>query len=108
MDSYRIILWVYTHNIIVKEANMKQIFVRERVAVGEGDAEPRFAVVCVDGDDGKLKFYKTHLRKTELEGIAEKTGSELIFLPRGEGENKPRGGAGSRRRSPRRRDIAGE
>ena len=87
---------------------MKQIFVRERSVVGEGDIEPRFAVVCVDGDDGKPKFYKTHLRKAELEAIAEKTGSEPIWLPCGEGENKLQSAVGGRRRHARRRHIAGE
>lgn len=81
---------------------MKQIFVRERSAIDEGDGEPRFAVVCVDGDDGKLKFYKTHLRKAELEAIAEKTGAELVWLPCGGGENKAQDSAGGRRRRPHR------
>jgi hypothetical protein len=90
-----------------KEDVMKQIFVRERVAVDEGDREPRFAVVCVD-DDVKLKFYKTHLRKAELEAIAEKTGAEIVWLPCGGGENKPQGAAGGRRRHPHRRHTESE
>jgi len=87
---------------------MKRIFVRERVTVGEGDAEPRFAVVCVDGDDGKLKFYKTHLRKAELEAIAETIGAEIVWLPCGGGENKMQAAAGGRRRRPHRRHVESE
>jgi len=87
---------------------MKQIFVRERSAVTAGDGEPRFAVVCVNGDDSKLKFYKTHLRKAELEAIAKSTGAELVWLPCGGGENKAQGAAGGRRRRPHRSHTESE
>ena len=61
---------------------MSKIFVRERRHVGEGAGQPRFAIVAVQGDD--LRFSKPFVRKAELEKIAEATGAELIYLPRGE------------------------
>jgi len=82
---------------------MGRIFVRERIVVGEGDAEPRFAVVAVEGEGLKLKFYKTHLRKAELEEIAKNTGAELVWMARGEGEHRGEQGAGGEKRHPRHR-----
>jgi hypothetical protein len=61
---------------------MSKIFVRERRHVGEGAGQPRFAIVAVQGDD--LRFSKPFVRKAELEKIAEATGAELVYLPRGE------------------------
>jgi hypothetical protein len=61
---------------------MSKIFVRERRHVGEGAGQPRFAIVAVQGDD--LRFSKAFVRKAELEKIAEATGAELVYLPRGE------------------------
>lgn len=65
---------------------MAKIFVRERVKVGEGDKEPRYAVVGVEGTD--MKFFKTHMRKGELETIAKEVKAELIWLSHSEGEQK--------------------
>ena len=59
---------------------MARIFVRERGNVDEGEGRPRFAVVGVEGTD--MKFFKTHLRKGELDKIAELTSAELVMLPR--------------------------
>jgi hypothetical protein len=61
---------------------MSKIFVRERRHIGEGAGQPRFAIVAVQGDD--LRFSKPFVRRAELEKIAEATGAELVYLPRGE------------------------
>jgi len=61
---------------------MNKIFVRERRHVGEGAGQPRFAIVAVQGED--LRFTKPFVRRAELDKIAEATGAEVIYLPRGE------------------------
>ena len=61
---------------------MSKIFVRERRHVGEGAGQPRFAVIAVQGED--LRFTKPFVRRAELEKIAEATGAEVVYLPRGE------------------------
>jgi len=79
---------------------MSKIFVRERQHVGQGAGRPRFAVVAVEGND--LKIYIPHIRKIELEQLAEAVGAEVVYLPRGEkaGEQEqPEGGRRGRRRS---------
>ena len=79
---------------------MSKIFVRERQHVGQGAGRPRFAVVAVEGTD--LKMYIPHIRKIELEKLAEAVGAEVIYLPRGEkaGEQEhPEGGRRGRRRT---------
>jgi hypothetical protein len=58
------------------------IFYRERVKVQEKAQTPRFRIVAVEGVD--LKVYADHLRKKELEQIAEVTGAELVALKRDE------------------------
>ena len=73
---------------------MARIFYRERVKVGEGDRQPRFAVVGVQGTD--MTFFQFHLRKSELDAIAQAVGAELVMLPHGTGEN-----AGKASRKPR-------
>ncbi len=75
---------------------MAKIFIRERGNVGEGDRRPRFAVVGVEGTD--IRFFQTHLRKGELDTIAQATGAELVILPRGHGEHAGQEGAGGKRR----------
>jgi hypothetical protein len=78
---------------------MSKIFVRERHNIGRGAGMPRFAVVAVEGAD--LKIYTPHIRKIELEKLAEAIGAELVYLPRGEKageEEEQRGGHGGRRR----------
>lgn len=57
-----------------------KIFYRERTKVGEGEKKPRFMLVAVADLD--LKVFAKHVRKTELEEIAERTGSELVLLQR--------------------------
>jgi hypothetical protein len=85
---------------------MAKIFVRERGNVGEGEGRPRFAVVGVEGTD--MKFFKTHLRKGELDKIAEITGAELVTLPRGHGEHVGEEGGGGKRRHGRHRRGQGQ
>lgn len=55
-----------------------RIFYRERRKVAEGEKKPRFTLVAVTGVD--LTFYPKHMRKKELEQIAEAVGAELILL----------------------------
>jgi len=55
-----------------------KIFYRERTKVGTGKKAPRFKMVAVSGID--LKVYAKHLRKQELDQIAEASGAELILL----------------------------
>ena len=58
-----------------------KIFYRERVKVQDGAKTPRFRIIAVSGAD--LKVYGNHLRKCELEHIAEESGAELIQLRSG-------------------------
>ena len=74
---------------------MAKIFVRERNRVGKGEGAPRFAVVGVHGSD--LKFFQLHVRKSELDAIAQAVGAEVIMLPRGTGENAGDGSGGGKR-----------
>ena len=80
---------------------MAKIFVRERNRVGKGEGLPRFAVVGVEGSD--LKFFQLHVRKSELDAIAEAVGAEVVMLPHGTGEDIGEGsGCGKRKKkSPR-------
>jgi hypothetical protein len=63
-----------------------KIFYRERRKVSEGEKKPRFKLVAVAGAD--VRFYGEHLRKKELEQIAEGIGAELVLLKHGEKEGK--------------------
>jgi len=55
-----------------------KIFYRERIKVGEGEKKPRFRVVAVAGLD--LKIFAEHLKKGELEQIAQSLEAELVEL----------------------------
>jgi len=55
-----------------------KMFYRERREVGEGDQVPRFNLVAVS--DVNLKIHVTHMRKSELEQIAQAVGAELVEL----------------------------
>jgi hypothetical protein len=79
---------------------MAKIFVRERRDVGKRAGRPRFAVVGVEGSD--LTFFKSRLRRAELDAIAEAVGAEVVMLPRGSGENN--GGEGGSKGKRRQRD----
>jgi hypothetical protein len=58
-----------------------KIFYRERVKVQDGAKTPRYRVVGVS--DVALKIYTDHLRKSELEHIAEEVKADLVELRRG-------------------------
>jgi len=74
---------------------MSKIFVRERQNVGQGAGRPRFAVVALEGTD--LKIYTQHIRKIELEKLAEAVGAEIVYLPRGEKTGEQTHAEGKRR-----------
>jgi len=63
-----------------------KIFYRERRKIHEEEKQPRFKVVAETGTN--LKFYGEHLRKQELEQIAEAINAELILLKHGENKGK--------------------
>lgn len=83
---------------------MSKIFVRERRRVGRGEGKPRFVVVAIEG--AEMKLYTIHLRKTELEALAQSIGAEIVYLARGEGaeEEDWQEGGGGRRKQRRRRE----
>lgn len=60
-----------------------KIFYRERTKQNEGEKKPRFNLVAVSGVD--LKVFAKHIRKSELEQIAEAVEAELILLERKKG-----------------------
>ncbi len=55
-----------------------KIFYRERLKIGVKEKKPRFKLVAVAGVD--ITFYGDHLRKRELEEIAEAVGADLVLL----------------------------
>jgi hypothetical protein len=55
-----------------------KIYVRERIKVGKGVKQPRFRIVAVCGKG--LHIYAIHLRKTEIERIAQDAGAEVVYL----------------------------
>ena len=55
-----------------------KIFYRGRTKIGEGKKAPRYKLVAVAGMD--MKVYAKHIRKQELQQIAEATGAELVML----------------------------
>ena len=57
-----------------------KIFYRQRQKVTEGSRSPRFRIVAVHDVD--LKVYAGHLRKKEMEKIAESVGAKLVELKR--------------------------
>lgn len=78
---------------------MSKIFVRERRQIGPGAGMPRYAIVAASGTD--LRVYARHIRKAELEKLAEEISAEIVYLPRGEhaeedGEQERRGGGRGR------------
>ena len=76
---------------------MTKIFVRERTRVGKGEGLPRLAVVSVQGSD--LKFFQVHVRRSELDAIAQAVGAEIVMLPRGGNAYEEEAGGGKRRAS---------
>ena len=57
---------------------MSKIFVRERRKMDKGEKKPRYRIVGASGD---IKLYSKHIRKVELETIANETGAQVIYLP---------------------------
>ncbi len=78
---------------------MAKIFVRERKHIGELAGRPRFAIIGVEGSD--LKIFKPHVRRSELEAMAQSLGAEVVTLPQGGDEYQGQGGGGGRRRGKR-------
>ena len=60
------------------------IFVRERRKVEKGEKKPRFRDVGVSGGD--IKIYAQHMRKKELDQLAEATGASVLVLTAGKAE----------------------
>ena len=65
---------------------MPTIFVRERRKIEAGEKKPRFRVVGVH--DLNLRIYVEHIRKRELDQLAEATGAEVVILKGGKGEKE--------------------
>ncbi|MDD4775498.1 MAG: hypothetical protein PHG75_03225 [Syntrophomonas sp.] len=63
-----------------------KIFIRERREVAQGEKKPRFVVVGTAGAD--LKIFTKHLRKMEIEQIAQMIGAELIILDAGKDDEE--------------------
>ncbi len=63
---------------------MAAIFVRERRKIETGEKKPRYRVVGVHDLD--LKIYVEHIRKKELDQIAEITGATVVILKGGKEE----------------------
>ncbi len=80
---------------------MAKIFVRERTRVGRGAGRPRFVVVAIEGTD--LRVYAPHIRKVELEMLAEAAGAEVVYLSRGENAGTKEGQEGEQGGRKRRR-----
>jgi hypothetical protein len=60
---------------------MPTIFVRERRKIETGEKKPRFRVVGVH--DINLRIYVEHIRKGELDQLAEATGANVVILTAG-------------------------
>jgi hypothetical protein len=65
---------------------MPTIFVRERRKVEAGEKKPRYRVVGVH--DLNLKIYVEHIRKKELDELAEATGATVVILKGGKQEKE--------------------
>ena len=77
---------MHTEKILVLQevAMPATIFVRERRKVEKGEKKPRFRVVGVSGGD--IKIYAQHMRKKELDQLAEATGASVLVLTAGKAE----------------------
>ena len=62
------------------------IFYRERRKVGSGEKKPRYHLVATTGTD--MKIHVKHVRKSELDQIAQRLGAELVELKGGEKQFK--------------------
>jgi hypothetical protein len=70
-----------------------KIFVRERTRSKEGGRSPRYRVIATEGSD--LRFHADHLRKVDIETIANDLGAQIVYLPEREhsGEKKEKHGS---------------
>jgi hypothetical protein len=55
-----------------------KLFVRERRKVEKGEKKPRFRIVGVSGSN--LKIYVTHIRKKEVDQLANSAGAEVVYI----------------------------
>jgi hypothetical protein len=62
-----------------------KIYLRERGKAEENAHKPRFSIVALAGVDLKIKV--KHVRKKEIEQIANDIGAELVYLEHGDHEN---------------------
>ena len=69
-----------------REGTMPTIFVRERRKIETGEKKPRFRVVGVH--DLNLRIYVEHIRKRELDQLAQATGADVVILKGGKGEKE--------------------
>ena len=77
-------MWEYKNNVFKEVIMPATIFVRERRKVEKGEKKPRFRVVGVSGGD--IKIYVHHMRKKELDQLAEATGASVFVLTAGKAE----------------------
>jgi len=82
---------------------MSKIFVRERRHIGEGAGRPRFSIVAVQGAD--LRIYHTHVRRAELEKLAQEAAADIVYLPRGEHASEDEAQGGPHKREHHRRQA---
>ena len=61
-----------------------KIFIRERRQVDKGEKKPRYSIVATAGTD--LQLIARHVRKGEIDQIAESIGAEIIWLKTGKEE----------------------
>lgn len=59
---------------------MSTIYVRERRKVEKGEKKPRFRVVATTGE---IRVKVEHIRKLELDFLAQNAGVEVVYMPRG-------------------------
>lgn len=70
---------------------MSKIFVRERRRIEREERKPRFRIVAIAGTD--VRFRAKHVRRIELDAIAEAVGAEVVLLPAGgDGSGDAEGG----------------
>jgi hypothetical protein len=79
-------LWPSPSSTATKEETMPTIFVRERRKIEAGEKKPRYRVVGVH--DLNLKIYVEHIRKRELDQLAEVTGANVVILKGGKEEKE--------------------
>lgn len=65
---------------------MPTIFVRERRKIEAGEKKPRYRFVGVH--DLNLKIFAEHIRKKELDQLAEATGATVVILKGGKEEKE--------------------